>query len=228
MHNHINCISLTSPHFELSNVFSNYLLERIQIVAFIWLFSTVYFQMSAQTACLWGWKVTLVAFIWFFSTVCFQMSPQSVCIGGCKVTLVTFVWLFSAVRFQMSPQISSPRGCIITLVAFVWLFSTVCLHVNPRITCLRGCTLTQIFNIWIHFYQSWKKSLRERKGNGPEHFNVPKVLVLSKKIVVEWKEKWKWNRTYLFEETCFLFFFVHLEHCMMMILIILGFGTIWT
>ena len=43
--------------------------------------------------------VALLAFVWVFSTVLFQMCPQLVCPRRCKVTLVTFVWLFSTVRF---------------------------------------------------------------------------------------------------------------------------------
>ena len=47
--------------------------------------------MSPQIACLSRCIVTLVAFIWLFSTVRFQMYPQNMCMGSCKVTLVAFV-----------------------------------------------------------------------------------------------------------------------------------------
>ena len=40
-----------------------------------------------RTSC----KITLVAFVWLFPTVCFQMSPQVACLRGCKVALVAFV-----------------------------------------------------------------------------------------------------------------------------------------
>ena len=95
------------------------------MVTFVWLFSTVYFQMCPQIACPRRGIVTLVAFVWLFSTVHFQMCPKIAWIRAGKVTLVVFVQLFSTVCFQMSPQIAGLRGCIITLVAFVWLFSTV-------------------------------------------------------------------------------------------------------
>ena len=36
----------------------------------------------------------LRTFVWLFSTVCFQMCPQIACQWGCKVALVAFVWLF--------------------------------------------------------------------------------------------------------------------------------------
>ena len=55
--------------------------------------------MSPQIACPRGCIVALVAFVWFFSTVRFQMCPQSTCIRGCKVTLVAFVWFNDIVRF---------------------------------------------------------------------------------------------------------------------------------
>ena len=45
-----------------------------------------------------GCIVALVAFVWFFSTVHFQMCPQIACPRGCKITLLAFIWLFSAVR----------------------------------------------------------------------------------------------------------------------------------
>ena len=47
--------------------------------------------MSSQIACLKRYIVTLVAFVWLFSTVCFQMSPQSAGLRWCKVTLIGFV-----------------------------------------------------------------------------------------------------------------------------------------
>ena len=50
-------------------------------------------------ACLRWCVVTLVAFVWLFSSVCFQVSPQIICQRGCIVTLFAFVWLFSMARF---------------------------------------------------------------------------------------------------------------------------------
>ena len=64
---------------------------------------------------------TLVAFVWLFSIVLFQMCPQMVCPRGCKVTLVAFVCDFSSVCFQMNPWMAWLMGCIVTLVAFMWL-----------------------------------------------------------------------------------------------------------
>ena len=81
--------------------------------------------MCSQIAWVRRYKVTLVAFIWLFSTVHFQMCLQNACIGGCIVTLVALIWLHSTVRFQMCPQTACPNRCKVTLVAFVRLFSTV-------------------------------------------------------------------------------------------------------
>ena len=97
----------------------------ITLVAFVWLFSTVCFQMCPQMACLRRGIVALVTFVCFFSTVCFHMSHQSACLNGCKVALVTFVFLFSTVCFQMYPQTAFPIGCKVTLAAFVWFFSAM-------------------------------------------------------------------------------------------------------
>ena len=64
-------------------------------------------------------KVTRDAFVWLFSTVCFQMLTQQPCLRRCKVTLVAFVCFFSTVCYQMCPQSVYPRGGIVTLIAFV-------------------------------------------------------------------------------------------------------------
>ena len=88
--------------------------------------------------------VALVAFVWPFSTVRFQMSPQMACPRRSIVTLVAFVWLFSTVRFQMCPQITYPRRGIVTLVAFVWLNGTFSLFLQdfltlqPKVIIFRG------------------------------------------------------------------------------------------
>ena len=58
-----------------------------------WFFSTV-FSNVPSIACLNGCKVALVAFVWLFSTVRFQMSPQIACPRGCKVALAAFFCLF--------------------------------------------------------------------------------------------------------------------------------------
>ena len=78
--------------------------------------------MCLQMADIDGCITTLVAFVWFFATVRFQMSPQIACLNRCKVTLLAFFQLFSTVHFQMCPQWPM-RRCIITQVAFVWFFS---------------------------------------------------------------------------------------------------------
>ena len=46
-------------------------------------------------------KIILVALVWLFSTVRFQMFPQRDSLDWCKVTLVALDWIFSTVCFKM-------------------------------------------------------------------------------------------------------------------------------
>ena len=123
---------------------------KLTLVAFVWLFSTMHFQMSPQVACTRRGIITLVAFVWLFSTVHFQMSPQIACLRGWKLTLVAFVWLFSTVHFQMSPQIACLRGWKLTLVA--WLRRnynkiTVCQKAN----CITKSAFSAFFRLFPPF-----------------------------------------------------------------------------
>ena len=66
--------------------------------------------MCLQRACIRGCKVTLVALVWLFSTVRFQMCPQMLCIGRCIVTLVAFI--YNKPNFiHQSRQISTMIDC---------------------------------------------------------------------------------------------------------------------
>ena len=130
------------------------------LVAFVWLFPTVYFKMCPQIACPRRGKVTLVAFVWLFSTVRFQMCPQMTCTKRGIVTLVTFVWLFSTVYVQMSLQFTCFITCIITLVAFAWLFSSVYLNVCFQVAFLRGNILTLAAPDWSLSSASFCRSQR--------------------------------------------------------------------
>ena len=75
MHNHIDYICLTFLLCAFSNVSSKYFnkMHIVTLIAFIWLFSTVHFQICPQIICIRGCKVTLIAFVWLFSVVCFPM-----------------------------------------------------------------------------------------------------------------------------------------------------------
>ena len=44
--------------------------SKVTLVAFVWLFYTVYFKMPSQGAFHRGWKPTLVALVWFFLFIC--------------------------------------------------------------------------------------------------------------------------------------------------------------
>ena len=68
MHNHTDCTCTTFLHYAFSNVPSNGLLER----------------MHSHTDCIYL----------IFSTVYFQMSPQIACLRCCLVTLVTYFLAF--------------------------------------------------------------------------------------------------------------------------------------
>ena len=93
---------------------------------------TVSYQMFHWTVCPRGSKVTSVAFVYLFSTVCFQMSLQLAWLREGIVTLAASVCrLLPTVCFQMSLQIACLRGFKVTLAALVWLFSTVCFKMFP-------------------------------------------------------------------------------------------------
>ena len=51
------------------------------------------YQMLHQIACQNGCKVTLVAFIWLFYTVRFQMCPQMVCIENFHFDTIPFIYM---------------------------------------------------------------------------------------------------------------------------------------
>ena len=87
-HSRIGCIHMTyiSVRFQIWR-------SKVALVAFVWLFSTVCFQMSPKIACLGRSKVTLVAFL---SIVHFQKYTWNVCFSGDIVALMAFVWFLSA------------------------------------------------------------------------------------------------------------------------------------
>ena len=73
-----------------------------------------------------GCIITLVAFVWLFSTMHYQMCFQMTSIRGCVFALVAFVLFFYAVCFQMNPQMACIRKCIFTLLAFIWFHAISC------------------------------------------------------------------------------------------------------
>ena len=72
--------------------------------------------MYLKMACMSRGIITLVAFIWFFSTVCFQMHHQIACMRGCILTLVAFVWPLSLATLCHS--YGSPKPTLFTLKYF--------------------------------------------------------------------------------------------------------------
>ena len=135
-----------------------YMSEKLRSATFNHLHWSVSLHMSHQRTRSRACKITLGAFVWLFSTVRFQMCPQIACMGGCILTLVALVWLFSTVCFQMLSQIACPRRCIVALGAFLWLFSIVHFQMSfqfermyfvPRplciVLCPKGCFK---LNLW--------------------------------------------------------------------------------
>ena len=89
----------STVYFQMS-LQSSWLRSRIVTLVAIFCSSLRTFQIPCPR----GYILTLVAFVWLFPTVCFQMFLQIACLGGCIVTLLAFVRLFSNVYFQMSLQ----------------------------------------------------------------------------------------------------------------------------
>ena len=126
--------------------------------------------------------ITLVAFVWFFTTVNFQMCPQKICPWGRIFTSIAFVWLFSGVRFQTLPQIACLRRCTVTLVAFVRLFSSMSFQMNHQIVYVRRrkvtfSTLPTFSNVdstrdHLRDFYLVKKTVQKNsgKGNPPPKF----------------------------------------------------------
>ena len=104
---------------------------------------------------IWRSIVALVAFVWLFSTVYFQMVPQMACLRRCILALIAFIWFFSSVRFQMCPQIACLRRSIVALISFVWLFSTVCFQMSPQIACLGRNKVTLVAFLSIVRFQKY-------------------------------------------------------------------------
>ena len=143
----------------------------VALAAFVWLISTVRFQMSPQIACLRRCIVTLVAFVWLFSNVCFRNEPSNCIFEKMPVTpvaIIVFVstlcivtpwlllfFLFSTVYFQMTPQITCLTRCIVALVAFFYC----CFQLSPQFACLRICLVTAIpiakQSHWQHLFDAF-------------------------------------------------------------------------
>ena len=144
---------------------------------------------------------TLVAFVWLFSSVRFQMCPQIAIIRRRKVTLIAFVWRLSTMCFQMCPQLPCPNWCKVALVALVWPFSTVRFRCVFKWPVWEGAKSHWLHLFGFSPLCVFKYIPETRKGKGkglmaklallmsPEYyfikFNLAKVCEL--------KEKWKWN-----------------------------------
>ena len=83
----LRCVSSNCQYKKIYRIFI------ITLVAFVWLFSTMCFQMFHKNVCRWRFIVTLIAFVWLFSMCVF------------KCIFRAFVWLFIIVFFFQICQI---------------------------------------------------------------------------------------------------------------------------
>ena len=148
----------------------------VTLVAFVWLFSTVRFQMFTQRAWISAGKVTQAAFFSYSPPCIFKSLVKSpawkkayshrlhlfgilhcvfsnVCskclnkmIQSC---IVCICWTFSSVCVQMSPQIACLREGIFTLVAFIPFLVTVCCQMFVQNACTRGNKVALAAFVWL-------------------------------------------------------------------------------
>ena len=122
---------------------------KVTFVAFIWLFSTVWFQMFTQITWIRIGEVTLIAFLFArielksHSLHLFDFSP--LCDFNCysnnwdqnRQSHIDCIFFTFTVYFQMSPLIVYPKRYKVTFVAFIWLFPTVWFQMCSQITWIR-------------------------------------------------------------------------------------------
>ena len=148
----------------------------VTLVAFVWLFLTVRFQMFTQRAWISAGKVTQAAFFSYSPPCIFKSLVKSpawkkayshrlhlfgilhcvfsnVCskclnkmIQSC---IVCICWTFSSVCVQMSPQIACLREGIFTLVAFIPFLVTVCCQMFVQNACTRGNKVALAAFVWL-------------------------------------------------------------------------------
>ena len=152
--------------------------------------------MFSQTVCPSGCKVTLVAFVWLFSSVHFQMSPQIGFLSRCKVALFALVWLLSTVHFQMSPQIVGLGGCKVALIALVWPHMIYCLFHWSFYNVIVFAWMVN-FKIFVH-WKTNKQGRREKKQKRDWTLYIVTsdvfwVLVLSNSDSRWFWNEWKWK-----------------------------------
>ena len=138
--------------------------------------------------------VALLAFVWVFSTVLFQMYPQLVCPRRCKVTLVTFVWLFSTVRFwcvlKLPPKMQSHTALFWFISAMCFKMSLQIAYLRRYILCilwvfyLAPKCLAFLHCTSMHFGLAMVKTIFERKnceksGQVMEVVKIPDILRLN-------------------------------------------------
>ena len=112
--------------------------------------------MCPQITSLSGCKATMVAFIWLSSTVCFQMSIRSASMRGNKIAANALVWPFTVCFSNVFSNRLPERRHICTICIF-WLVSTVCFQMSVHNDCMRiksgiGCIICSTFLQWLFSY----------------------------------------------------------------------------
>ena len=105
-HNHTVCICLTFLHCVFSNGSSNGLHEKMHshTGCICLTFFHCVFSNGSSKFFIRRFKVTLTSFVWLFSTVCFQMCLQSAFLGGCIITMVAFFGFSPLCVFKCFPK----------------------------------------------------------------------------------------------------------------------------
>ena len=132
-----------------------------------------------------GCIVTLVAFIWPFSTVSFQMCPQSICIRGCKHTLIAICLTFLHCGLLHAPSkcLLAWMHCRIGYICLTFLR---CWFLNVPSNCpyerkLFVCRLSRIGNTYSHLHYMMFQSIQTiylLGGYDPANMSVSTYLLL--------------------------------------------------
>ena len=100
--------------------------------------------------------ITQVAFVWLFSTVHFQMCPQIACMRRCIITHVAFVWFFSVHIGNSFTEILlhglvNPRGHH----NVIWTMYGWTLHFRCVPTFIDSLPFFSIIKSWAIFIQQY-------------------------------------------------------------------------
>ena len=110
--------------------------------------------MLPQSICMRRGKVTLVAFVWLFSTVHFNMTSQAAFHRGCILTLVALVWFFSFIICASQRNIYIDPTFTEVIICMMRIHHHQ-VQVGNVIPCLVSFKLRK-FGLWIRRVNKWK------------------------------------------------------------------------